>query len=71
MGQNMLPFSEVMKAAAEAGKAVNEVGSFTVKARSEIPDLFRKPGNVEGLKNIESINPARTEYLQCSRSQRP
>lgn len=58
----MLPFSEVMKAAAEAGKEVNEVRTFTVSAKSEFPDLFRKPGNVEGLKNIESINPARTEY---------
>ena len=58
----MLQLSEVMRVAAEAGKAVNEVGAFTVKARSEFPDLFRKPGNVEGLKNIESINPSRTEY---------
>jgi len=58
----MLPFSEVMKAASEAGKAINEVGAFTAKARSEFPDLFRKPGDVEGLKNIESVNPARTEY---------
>lgn len=58
----MLPFNEVMKVATEAGKAVNEVGSFVNKAKSEFPDLFRKPCNVEGLKNIENSTPARTEY---------
>lgn len=58
----MLPFNEVMKAAAEAGKAVNEVGALTGKTRNEFPDLFRKSGSVEGFKNIENSNPARTEY---------
>lgn len=58
----MLQLSEVMKAAAEAGRAVNEVGAFTSKARSEFPDLFRKSGNIEGLKNIEGQLPSRTEY---------
>ena len=58
----MLQLSEVMKAAAEAGRAVNEVGAFTGKARSEFPDLFRKSSSVEGFKDIENSNPARTEY---------
>lgn len=57
----MLPVNEVVKAA-EAGKAVNEVGAFTTRARSEFPDLFNKSGNVEGFKNIENSNPAITEY---------
>lgn len=58
----MLKLNEVMKAAAETGRTVNEVGTFTVKTRIEFPDLFRKSGNVEGLKDIESQNPSRTEY---------
>lgn len=58
----MLQLSEVMKAVAEAGKAINEVGASTSKTRSESPDLFRKSGSVEGLKNIEGQLPSMTDY---------
>ena len=58
----MLQLNEVMKAAAESGRTVNEVGTFTAKTRNEFPDLFRKSGNVEGLTNLEGKLQARTEY---------
>ena len=58
----MLSFNEVVKTALEAGKAVNEVSSLTTEIRSEYPDLFKKSGNVEGLKNIEAQSATRVEY---------
>ncbi len=58
----ILPLNEVAGTALEAGKAVNEVSSLTTKIKSELPDLFNKSGNVEGLKNIEIRSAARSEY---------
>jgi len=42
----MLPFNEIAKTVLEAGKAVNDIGSLT-QIRTEYPDLFKKPGNLE------------------------
>ena len=54
--------SEIAKVAVEAAKVAVEVGEAVKHVRNDLPDLFRKSGNVEGLKNIEGQFPVKTEY---------